>query len=317
MRILAVDDDPVSIRLVSAALSRKDHEILTAANSAEALALLHIADIDALVLDVLMPGITGYELLVMVRNHVRTRQIPVLLLSAMGETKDRIRGILLGANDYLPKPFDPDEVVVRVERMAERRATPPGGLVGELANNGLLEVLQSLEQAKRHGVLHLISPQRHGWITVKDGELVSATFGLVEGTEALFTMLEVEEGHFSFEQLSASETESLVPDPELHLPSVTLRMAKLRDDLDRFRSSLPADETPLYAAADPGAKARVPIPCADVFDRVEALPGATLGELVGHEFLSPLKTRLATAVLVHRELIQAGEAAGEADGPVN
>ena len=52
MRILAVDDDPVSIRLVSAALSRKDHEILTAANSAEALALLHIADVDALVLDV-------------------------------------------------------------------------------------------------------------------------------------------------------------------------------------------------------------------------------------------------------------------------
>ncbi len=316
MRILAVDDDPVSIRLVSAALSRKGHKILTAANSAEALALLFIADIDALVLDVLMPGITGYELLVMVRNHVRTRQIPVLLLSAMGETKDRIRGILLGANDYLPKPFDPDEVVVRVERMAERRATPPGGLVGELSNNGLLDVLQSLEQAGKHGVVHLISPQRNGWITIKEGQLVSATFGLVEGTEALFAMLAVDDGYFSFEQLSGTETETLVADPELHLPSVTLRMAKLRDDLDRFRSSLPGDGTPLYAAGDESSRARVPIPCAEVYDRVEAMPGVTLGELVAHEFLSPLKARLAAAVLVHRSLIRGGEPP-DADGTVH
>ena len=56
--------------------------------------------------------------------------------------------------------------------------------------------------------------------------------------EALFAMLEVEDGYFSFEQLSESETESLVSDPELHLPSVTLRMAKLRDDLDRMDTRL-------------------------------------------------------------------------------
>ncbi len=306
MRILVVDDDPVSIRLVSAALSRNEHQILTAADSAQALALLFIADIDAVVLDVLMPGITGYELLVIVRNHSRTRQIPGLLLSALGETKDRVRGILLGANDYLAKPFDPEEVVVRVERMAERRATPPGGMVGDLAENRLIDVLQSLEQTTKHGVLHLISPQRNGWLTIKEGQLVSTRYGLLEGPEALYTLLDVQEGFFSFEPLSESETSTLVVDPELHLPSVTLRMAKLRDDLERFQDSVPAVDTPLRASSAPEDRSRVPVPCAEVFERVEALPGVALEELIGQEFLSPLRTRLAAAVLVQRSLLHAG-----------
>ena len=105
MRILVIDD-AADIRLfVSAVLEGAGHQVLTAEDPMKAISLLSVADVDALILDVMMPRFTGFELLEILRRDARTRMLPVLLLSSLSETKERVRGMRLGATDFLPKPF--------------------------------------------------------------------------------------------------------------------------------------------------------------------------------------------------------------------
>ena len=124
MKILVIDD-AADIRLfVSAILEGAGHQVLTAEDPMKAISLLSVADVDALILDVKMPRFTGFELLEILRRDARMRLLPVLLLSSLSESEERLRGLELGAADYLPKPFDPEELVARVERMVNRPVSP-------------------------------------------------------------------------------------------------------------------------------------------------------------------------------------------------
>ena len=119
--ILVVDDDARLRELLRKFLSDRGFVVTTAANSAEAEARLGALQFDLMVLDVMMPGDDGIEL---TRRLRRTSSVPILLLTARAEPQDRIAGLASGADDYLPKPFEPDELLLRVKAIL-RRAPPP------------------------------------------------------------------------------------------------------------------------------------------------------------------------------------------------
>jgi DNA-binding response OmpR family regulator len=124
MRVLIVDDDPPSLKMTAFLLQEEGYTVLTAEDGQQALEMIEREQPDLVVLDVMMPHIDGLEVCRRVRQHLN---IPILILSAKGETSDRVLGLEIGADDYLPKPFEPSELVARVralKRRAEAFSTP-------------------------------------------------------------------------------------------------------------------------------------------------------------------------------------------------
>lgn len=122
--ILVVDDDSRLRGLLSRYLSEKGFRVTTAETAAEARGKMAAIQPDALVLDVMMPGETGLSLTQSLRREA-AGDLPVLMLTARGAPEDRIAGFEAGADDYLPKPFDPYELVLRLRAMLRRAAPPP------------------------------------------------------------------------------------------------------------------------------------------------------------------------------------------------
>lgn len=116
--ILVVDDDDRIRELVSRYLNENGFLALSVEGAPQAKEALTLFSFDAMVLDVMMPGQTGVELTKELRAH---NDLPVLLLTAMGEVEDRIGGLQSGADDYLTKPFDPRELVLRLQAILRRR----------------------------------------------------------------------------------------------------------------------------------------------------------------------------------------------------
>jgi two-component system, OmpR family, phosphate regulon response regulator OmpR len=117
--ILVVDDDARLRRLLQRYLAEHGYHVTTAADAAEAKATLKSFAFDLMVLDVMMPGQDGVSLTTELRKVI---ELPILLLTALGETEDRVNGLAAGADDYLVKPFDPRELLLRIATILRRVA---------------------------------------------------------------------------------------------------------------------------------------------------------------------------------------------------
>ncbi|MGE5269903.1 MAG: response regulator [Thiohalocapsa sp.] len=119
--LLVVDDDVRLRELLRRYLSENGFRVTAAADAPEARANIAGFTFDLIVLDVMMPGDSGLDLTRELRDRGRLPQIPILLLTAMGEPEDRVNGLEQGADDYLAKPFEPRELVLRIRNILERR----------------------------------------------------------------------------------------------------------------------------------------------------------------------------------------------------
>lgn len=119
-RVLVVDDEQRILNFLSSKLRASGYEVLTAGNGAEALEQVQAQEPDLVVLDVMMPKMDGFESLKELRAF---SPVPVIILSAKGTNVDKVKGLDLGADDYLAKPFSPDELVARIEAV-RRRLSP-------------------------------------------------------------------------------------------------------------------------------------------------------------------------------------------------
>ena len=156
VHLLVVDDDDRIRDLLKRYLAKQGFRVSAAANAAEARKLMKTIAYDCLILDVMMPGETGFEL---TRSLRERSDIPIILLTAKGEATDRIEGLKLGADDYLPKPFEPEELVLRIDAILRRMPdeAPDGPLRfgpwefdilrGDLSRDGQSEKLTSGEAA--------------------------------------------------------------------------------------------------------------------------------------------------------------------------
>ncbi|HEX9701455.1 MAG TPA: response regulator, partial [Rhodospirillales bacterium] len=105
-RILIVDDVPSSVRLLSAKLQKEYYEALTATNGSEVLKSVESDDPDLVLLDVMMPGMDGYDVCRRIKSNPKTTHIPVVMVTALGGREERIRGLDAGADDFLTKPVN-------------------------------------------------------------------------------------------------------------------------------------------------------------------------------------------------------------------
>jgi DNA-binding NarL/FixJ family response regulator len=114
-KLLLIDDDPNLILLVKDYLEFRGYEVITAENGREALEVLESDAPDMIICDVMMPEMDGYALVSTIRSDPKTSWIPVLFLSAKGQSQDRVKGLNIGADVYMVKPFEPEELVAQVE----------------------------------------------------------------------------------------------------------------------------------------------------------------------------------------------------------
>ena len=121
-RVLVVDDEQRILNFLSSKLKVSGYEVLTAGNGVEALEQVQAQEPDLVVLDIMMPKMDGFETLKELRSF---SSVPLIILSAKDSNADKIKGLDLGADDYLAKPFSPDELIARIESV-RRRLEPAG-----------------------------------------------------------------------------------------------------------------------------------------------------------------------------------------------
>ena len=141
--ILVVDDDAKIVRLVRTYLEREGFRVVEAADGKSALAAIALEAPALVVLDLMLPEVDGLSIVRAVR---RTDRTPILMLSARGTTEDRIAGLEAGADDYLPKPFSPAELVVRIKRILDRSA----GVVIPASSAPILQIGDLVLDRDRH-----------------------------------------------------------------------------------------------------------------------------------------------------------------------
>ena len=122
--ILVIEDEEDVADLVRYHLRKAKYRVVISADGADGAKLAVSEKPDAIVLDVMLPKLNGFEVTKRLRSDARTAGIPILILSAKGETENRIKGLEFGADDYLPKPFSPKELLLRIQALLRRKGAP-------------------------------------------------------------------------------------------------------------------------------------------------------------------------------------------------
>jgi len=125
--ILVIEDEEDVSDLLSYHLRKAKYRVLTAADGAKGIKVAEQEKPDAVVLDIMMPLLNGFEVAKRIRANPKISSVPLLILSAKGETESRIKGLELGADDYLPKPFSPKELLLRIQGLLRRGRTAAAG----------------------------------------------------------------------------------------------------------------------------------------------------------------------------------------------
>ncbi|HEU4453675.1 MAG TPA: response regulator transcription factor [Longimicrobium sp.] len=150
--ILVVDDEPDISALVAYHLARESYRVRTASSGPEAIRAAELERPDLIVLDLMLPGMSGLQVLEELRRRPETQEIPVILLTARREEQDRIAGLKLGADDYVAKPFSPQELILRVGAVLRRvQQAPPVVKGGKVVRVGPFTVDTGAARAEVDG----------------------------------------------------------------------------------------------------------------------------------------------------------------------
>ena len=194
-RVLVVDDDPTVSDVVRRYLERADFEVTLAADGPGALAAVDNARPDLVVLDLMLPGMDGLE--VCRRLRAQDPDLPVVMLTALGEESDRLVGLSLGADDYVTKPFSPRELVLRVQSVLRRASRSAEPAAPETLTDGELIVDVSRRVAKLRGQQLGLTVRefdlltflmRHPGRAFRRSELLEAVWGWTFGDQSTVTV---------------------------------------------------------------------------------------------------------------------------------
>lgn len=142
-RILIIDDSPINLDLLNKTLTRAGFEVAAANTGLTGLEWLESNETDLILLDIIMPGIDGFETCDLLKKNLWTKDIPIIFMTALNDSKDRVKGLSLGAVDYITKPFEKEEVLARVKIHLKLRS-----LTKDLAEKNELLELEVAERAK-------------------------------------------------------------------------------------------------------------------------------------------------------------------------
>jgi DNA-binding response OmpR family regulator len=182
-RILVVDDEERMVRFIRLNLEHDGFQVSEAFNGKEAIQKIRDVTPDLILLDVMMPDLDGFEVLETVRE---VSNVPVIMLTAKGEEDDRVRGLELGADDYVTKPFSPRELVSRVKAVLRRTESASGSMHGLIEVDDRLKIdfdrreiwlegkLVKLRPTEYRMLYHLV--QNAGWVVTHD-QLLTKVWG--------------------------------------------------------------------------------------------------------------------------------------------
>ncbi len=234
--ILFVDDDPKVRSIVVRALHRPQRTIEAALHGEDALARVAKNKPDLIITDVIMPRMNGWALVRHLRAAPATAFIPVIFMTGLDSTTDRIRGFRIGADDYITKPVDLDELELRVENVLHhargtREALRGAALAGDLSQFGLATPLTLLELERKTGVLTVERPPESAELAVKDGRIVQATLTQANkqrtGVECVCELLTWTTGRFAFAERHVEAGAGL----EMSTTAILLEAARKMDEL--------------------------------------------------------------------------------------
>ena len=164
-RVLVVEDERDIAALVAYHLTREGYRVSTAASGDEALAAANAERPDIVVLDLMLPGLSGFDVLQELRRAPGLEQLPVVFLTARREEADRIRGLELGADDYITKPFSPQELVLRVGTILRRVRAPAVGGGTRMLRSGPIEVDLDAKHVQVNGRQITLTPTEYRLLT--------------------------------------------------------------------------------------------------------------------------------------------------------
>jgi CheY-like chemotaxis protein len=222
------------------------YQVEVAGNGREALQELHPDPPEVIISDIVMPVMDGWELCEKVRADPATADIPFLFVTAVREVPDRVRGLRLGADDYITKPFSQEELLARVERIlakAERlRALEANGgtaLTGHTSQLSITDLFQLLSLNGKSGLVRLIDNSgAQGEVHLDGGRIVHATLGAMEGTKALFRLLDWEESRFELDPMAEPPAVTITGDTT----GALMEALTQNDEMREILSGLPALE---------------------------------------------------------------------------
>ncbi|HEY5503083.1 MAG TPA: response regulator [Candidatus Anoxymicrobiaceae bacterium] len=149
-KILVVDDDPTMVKLINVNLKLNNYSVVEATSGEQALDVLESDVLDLVVLDIMMPGVDGWEVLKRIRGNTETQEMPVILVTAKTQDSDVIRGWELGADEYVIKPFNPLLLVEVIKMVLDRSYDER--LERRKKQKEKLEVLRSLSRPRQEPV---------------------------------------------------------------------------------------------------------------------------------------------------------------------
>jgi two-component system, OmpR family, phosphate regulon response regulator PhoB len=165
VRVLVVEDERDIAALVAYHLTREGYRVRTAETGQEALESIHADRPDLVILDLMLPGRSGYEVMTELRGHAETRDVPVVVLSARRDEADRVKGLELGADDYITKPFSPRELVLRVGAVLRRAQAPAMAGASRVLRAGAITVDLGGKAVTVDGLLVEMTPTEYKLLT--------------------------------------------------------------------------------------------------------------------------------------------------------
>lgn len=306
--LLVVDDDPDAALILAATLEAVEHTVAIVGSPHDAVARAIEFQPDLILLDVMMPELSGWDILELLHHHPLTLGIPVVMISALSDPAHRVRSLRAGASDFVVKPFDGDELLARVDRLVRPAFDDGTGLRGRLDVHPLCELLQSLGQHRRTGRVHLRSGASEGYLAIDDGKVAAAAFGGLEHSEAVWAVLALDSGSFVFTPGSDPAEPGGEGQP---LQGLLLEAAWLEDELAKRQTLLPSSSTPLVLVSPPGPPGPdfTDLPFAKVSEFFERRGPTTLDQLAAELPLAPTRRRLVVALLVESGALRPGTAA--------
>ncbi len=241
-RLLVVEDNQLMQRMMRELFEGEGYRVVVARNGREALQEFEPHAPEVIISDIIMPVMDGWEFCEKVRSNPATAEIPFLFVTTAREVPDRIRGLRMGADDYITKPFSEGELLARVERIlakVERLRTleAQGGttLTGHTSHLPLTDLFQSLSLNGKSGVVRLTDASGTcGEVHLQDGRIVHAVLGEMEGRKALFRRVEWEESRFEMDPLAEPGGHTLSGDTTEALMEALMQNDKLREILTQL-----------------------------------------------------------------------------------
>lgn len=241
--LLIVDGDARNRRVLEVSLRKAGFSITAASTGEEALEFLEHAEPDLLISDTRLPGLDGFGLCTKMKEHERWRNIPFIFLTSEKSVEDKVRGLELGIEDYLTKPIYIKEITTRVtmllqrkqhERL-ERRDTARTKFTGRLADMAVVDLLQTIEISRKSGVINFMTALGEATVWFRDGAVIDAAMGRLQGEAAIYRLLSLGDGEFELEFKAINRGQ------QIHANTQALLMEGMRrvDEWGRLLEQLP------------------------------------------------------------------------------